>query len=166
MELLDKKFKAHKKQFVLQCLLATVSVLVILIVLEAITSAAILAALGASACVVFAIPESESSKPKVILGGYLIGVMVGTACHWPAQLEATGHPVMDKYLSLVCIAGAVGMTIFLMTITNTEHPPAVGVALGLAAGRWNWQTIAVVLIGVIALCIAKRLLRSWLRNLV
>jgi CBS-domain-containing membrane protein len=166
MQFLDRKFKDQKGQFLLQCLLATISVLVVLIILEAIASAAIVAALGATAFIVFAIPKARSAGAKVIIGGYVVGTVLGTIWHWPAQLRPTGNPVTDRYLALACGAVAVGLAILVMAITNTEHPPAVGVALGLAIGEWRYQTVVVIMLGVIGLCVAKWVLREWLKDLV
>jgi CBS-domain-containing membrane protein len=166
MQLLDSKFRQQKKQFLLQCFLAMVVVLMVLVILEAIASAAIVAALGATAFIVFAIPKAKSSAARVIIGGYVIGTVLGTIWHWPAQLRPTGHPVADRYLALACGAVAVGLAIFVMAITNHEHPPAVGVALGLAIGEWRYETVVVVMLGVVGLCLGKWLLREWLKNLV
>ena len=166
MELFDRKFKEQKKQFFLQCFLAMVSVLTVLVILEAIASAAIVAALGATAFIVFAIPKARSSAARVIIGGYVIGTVVGTIWHGPAQLKPSGNPVTDRYLALACGAVAVGLAIFVMAITNHEHPPAVGVALGLAIGEWCYETVVVIMVGVIGLCVAKWVLREWLKNLV
>ncbi len=166
MELFDRKFKEQKKQFFLQCFLAMVSVLTVLIILEAIASAAIVAALGATAFIVFAIPRARSSAARVIIGGYVIGTVLGTIWHWPAQLKPSGNPVTDRYLALACGAVAVGLAIFVMAITNHEHPPAVGVALGLAIGEWRYETVVVIMVGVIGLCVAKWVLREWMKDLV
>jgi len=166
MQLLDAKFKTQKKQFFLQCLLATVTVLVVLMLLETVASLAVIAALGASAFIVFAIPKAQSSRPRVILGGYLIGTVIGTLCHGPAQLQWAANPVLNRYAGILCAAVAVGLATFLMTVTNSEHPPAVGIALGLVLGEWHYRTIVVVMLGVVVLCIARWILRSWLKNLV
>ena len=60
---------------------------------------------------------------------------------------------------------AVGFSILLMVLTNTEHPPAAGTALGLGVAGWDPSAILFVLLGAIALSIIHRLLRSRLQNL-
>lgn len=69
---------------------------------------------------------------------------------------------------MLWIAGAlaIGLSIFIMTITNTEHPPAAGTALGLVAHEWSYQVIIFVLLCAICLAIARRLLKNHLKNLV
>ena len=50
-------------------------------------------------------------------------------------------------------------------LTNTEHPPAAGTALGLGVIGWDPSAVLFVLLGAIALSIIHRLLRSRLQNL-
>jgi len=166
MEWVDRKFAGRKRQYVLQCLLATLSVLIVLLLLERIASEAVIAALGATGFIVFAAPKAPSSRPRAVVGGYGIGTVIGVLCHWPAQLHLVGHPVLDRYVAIACAAVAVGLAVFLMTVTNTEHPPAVGIALGLVVGPWRVETVAVVLAGAAVLCLARWLLRRWLKDLV
>jgi CBS-domain-containing membrane protein len=165
MELLDRKLKGHVGQYGLQCLLATASVLAVLIILDAIANAAIIASLGASTFIVFALPRSAQSRARVVVGGYLIGATVGTACHGLGQIQVTDHLVAGKYIAIALAATSVGLSIFLMTITNTEHPPAAGAALGLVIQQWSCQAVLVVVVGAVVLCLAKRGLRSWLKDL-
>lgn len=165
MTILDAKFRKNKGHYVVQCLLASAAVLAMLVVLDAIANAAIIASLGASAFIVFALPEKRVSKWSVVLGGYLAGVAIGTACHWLGRIELGGHPLLVKYTPILLAALAVGLAIFVMTVTNTEHPPAAGVALGLALQAWSYRTVAVVVVGILLLCLAKRVLSSWLKDL-
>jgi membrane protein implicated in regulation of membrane protease activity len=61
---------------------------------------------------------------------------------------------------------AVGIAIFLMVITNTEHAPAAGIALGLVINEWDWQTIIFIISAVILFAVIKRLLKAKLIDLV
>jgi len=62
-------------------------------------------------------------------------------------------------------AMSVGLAIFVMVITNTEHPPAASLALGLVLNEFNYRTVIVVLIGIISLSLIKAVLRPVLKNL-
>ena len=62
-------------------------------------------------------------------------------------------------------AMSVGLAIFLMVITDTEHPPAAGLALGLILNEWSFLTIVVVLVGIISLSVIKFILKPVLKNL-
>ena len=52
-----------------------------------------------------------------------------------------------------------------MVITDTEHPPAAGVALGFVLHGWDYFTVIVVLMGIVSISILKFLLKPVLINL-
>ncbi len=54
---------------------------------------------------------------------------------------------------------------FVMVIMKTEHPPAAALALGLALNERNVLTFVVVIVGVIALSIFRRLVLPILMDL-
>jgi len=167
MRFFDENFSRNKARYILQCLLATTAVLVILLILDAIHNAVVIAALGASAFVAFALPHANVSRAKFLVGGYAVAVIVGGACSYLAGLPAPGRsPMVQRYYSIIFGALAVGGTIFVMTITETEHPPAAGLALGFVLGEWSFVTVLVVLIGICSLAVIKRLLKPILINLV
>ena len=60
---------------------------------------------------------------------------------------------------------AVGLSIFLMVTTKTEHPPAAGTALGLVVGGWALSTVLLVLFGAIILSVSHMAMQRRLRNL-
>ena len=165
--LFDEKFKTRKGRYLLQCALATISAMIALIVLDAIANAAIIGALGASAFVVFTMPQRHVSDARFLIGGYLVGIVAGTLCHWLSQLLLLSRiSGVDEPTSIVFFAAlAVGLAIFLMVVTNTEHPPAAGLAMGLVLNEWSPQLILVVLLGIAYLAGMKRLLRRVLIDL-
>jgi len=69
-------------------------------------------------------------------------------------------------IEVIIPALSVGLSIFIMVITNTEHPPAAGTALGITVQGWNYSTVLIILTTVITLSIIKYLLKSWLKDLV
>ena len=167
MALLDQKFKANKLRYTLQCLLATGAVVALLTILDVISNAAVIGALGSSAFIAFTIPHANVSKPRFLIGGYLRGVAAGTLCHWLSHLPAVSSlPIMIGSETVIVGALSVGLAMFLMVITNTEHPPAAGAALGLVATQWHWRTVVVILVGVVLLVLMGRLLRRYLMNLI
>ena len=165
MRLPDTKFAKNKARYIFQCLLATVSVLVVLIILDAIHNAAVIASLGASAFIVFAFPRTRSSRARIVIGGYVVGAVVGAGCHLLGRLDLAAHPVLQRYLLIASAALAVGLAVLLMTVTNTEHPPAAGIALGLVLGECSVRTVSVVLVGIVVLCMLRWVLRRWLIDL-
>jgi CBS-domain-containing membrane protein len=166
MKLLDDKFRAHKARYLMQCGLATCVVFAVLFVLDAVTNTTIIASLGASAFIAFALPHSRLSRPRFLIGGYLVGTIVGCACSYlPSLPLLTQLPLASAWLNQVSGAVSVGLTMLLMVITNTEHPPAAGLALGFVLNTWNYWTVVVVLIGIGLLVAVKRLLRPVLVDL-
>jgi len=163
MELFDVKFTRRKLRYVLQSLLAAAAVLLVLLVLDAISNAAIIAALGASSFILFTMPHAQVARVRFVVGGYVVGAAVGTLCYWLGQTPwaaALGEPPYVAFGAL-----AVGLAIFLMVLTNTEHPPAASLALGLVLGQWSLLTVGVVLVGIVGLSALKKLLQPMLINL-
>lgn len=166
MEIIDKSFIRAPKKYILQSLLATIAVAIILYFLGALTHAAIVAALGASTFIVFAIPNSVTAQPRRLIGGHTFGLLCGLLCYY-AFLNNPLIELTAGWGFLYFIAGAlsVGLAMFLMTITNTEHPPAAGTALGIVTQEWSVWTIVFVLAFAISLVIIKRLMGSQLKDL-
>ncbi len=166
MQIIDKKFAKNKVRYILQCLLATVVIFIILLILDAISNAAIIVALGASSFIAFTMPTTEASKPRYMLGGYLVGIAAGGLCYYLSLLPIiTNSSFLHEFSYVIFGAIAVGLTMFVMVITNTEHPPAASLALGLVLNDCTLKVIIVVLTGIISLIIIKWLLKPFLKNL-
>ena len=167
MRIIDKSFTRAPKSYIVQSLLAIVALAIILTFVEVMTHAAIVAALGASTFIVFAMPHSITAQPRRLIGGHIVGMLCGFLCYY-VFLTGPLEKLFGDTEFILWVAGAlsVGLSIFLMTITNTEHPPAAGTALGIVAHEWSAQTIIFVLVFAISLAIVRRLLRRYLRDLV
>ncbi len=61
---------------------------------------------------------------------------------------------------------AVGVAIFIMVMTNTEHAPAAGIALGLTLNEWNIKTLLFIAAAVIFIMLIRRLLKPFMINLI
>lgn len=167
MEIIDKSFKRAPRHYIIQSLLAVAVVAVILVSIEILTHAVIVAALGASTFIVFALPHSIPAQPRRLIGGHAVGLICGAICY--CALLLLGYPeelVVSEGILLSCAGGlAVGLAIFLMTITNTEHPPAAATALGIVTGGWSYQIVIFVLLSAVILAAIRRLLRGYLKDL-
>lgn len=125
------------------------------------------ASLGATCFIVFAAPRSESARPRVLLGGYLVGTFSGTLCSLLARSSlVTSVGVSQNKLLVIFGALAVGLAISIMVFTNTGHPPAAGLALGFVLSPWNYATIILVLSAAGLLSLVRWLLRKVLVDLV
>jgi len=164
---LDQRFLQQPGRYLAQCGLATLCMLILLAVLEAVTHATIIASLGASAFVAFTMPHHELSSARHLVGGYLVGIAVGSTC-WLCLLAVPADlgPVWRHVFYAAMSALAVGLAMFLMVISGTEHPPAASLALGLVLGDTSLYLVLVVLAGIIGLSALKWVLRRWLIDLV
>jgi CBS-domain-containing membrane protein len=161
LRILDEGFKRHRARYVLQCLLATLVVFVVLLLLDTMSNTTTIAALGASSFIVFTMPHSQISRPRFLIGGYLVGMTAGCLCRGLCLVSALTRPSNALFGAI-----AVGLAIFLMVVTDTEHPPAAGLALGFVLNEeCGLRVLAVVLIGVISLSVMRAALRPVLRNL-
>ena len=167
MRLFDRKFRKNIHRYIFQCILATLTILAVLFFLDVLSETAIIAALGASAFVVFAIPNSYSSDPRRLIGGYFVGIIVGVICYFISTNFPNSNFFTNTEMSLIIFGAiAVGIAIFVMAVTNTEHPPAAGIALGLVINRWDWMTIIFVIIAIIWLTSIRKILRPYLIDLI
>ncbi|UCG35308.1 MAG: HPP family protein [Candidatus Omnitrophota bacterium] len=165
-EFIDKKFKENKKIYLLQSTLATITIFLILLFLDVLTHTAIIATLGATAFVVFAMPHSYISKMRVLKGGYIIGIIVGCLCSYAANSHIIAINGNEKIAYIIFGGLAVGIAIFLMVVTNTEHPPAAGMALGLVLNKWDYKTIIFIFLALTVMVLVKRALKSKLIDLI
>lgn len=166
MRLFDRKFRENKLRYLLQSLLATVAVSVVLLVLDTLAATAIIASLGATSFIAFTMPHAESCRPRYLLGGYAVGLSVGTLFKllWMSPLFCN-NPFLLVRGDVVFGALAIGCTIFLMVLMNFEHPPACGMALGVILNEFNLRVLLIVILGVVVLTALKTLMKPILRNL-
>jgi len=166
IRIFDESFRKAPKSYIIQSLLAIAAVAIILDFVEVFTQTAIVASLGASTFIVFAMPNYVTAQPRRLVGGNIVGLLCGLLCYYAfltGPLEELSQN--GAFIFWVASALSVGLAIFLMTITNTEHPPAAGVALGFVVNEWTYQTIVFVIVYAVSLSIIKRLLRRYLRDL-
>jgi len=140
--------------------------LVVLVILDAVPNATIAASLGASSFIAFAMPHRPLSQPRRFVGGNAVGLLLGMSVyHLTALSFWQGLPWGDILAEAVCGALATGLAILMMVVTDTEHPPAAGLALGFVLDGYTLETVAVVIIGVAALAGIRWVLRKRLIDL-
>ncbi|MFO8034449.1 MAG: HPP family protein [Candidatus Bipolaricaulota bacterium] len=163
MSIFDPRFRKAPGRYLAQCALAFLVIAGLIAFFSAVAEAVIVAALGSSAFIVFAMPHRISAMPRRLVGGHLVCLAVGLACSIPLRegwLAGGG-------LGFCVVAGAsVSLAILAMVITNTEHPPAAGNALAFAVLDVGVLHIVVTVGAVLLLAVVRRALRGWLRDLV
>ncbi|HHE41412.1 MAG TPA: HPP family protein [Dehalococcoidia bacterium] len=151
-----QRFRSYWKAYVFQSTLGGLTSFLVLLFLS-IEEAVLIAALGASAFIVFARPFDLTARPQNVTGGHLIGFTVGCLC---ALIPHDG-----TIFALACHALAVGLSIFVMVVVNMQHPPAAATALGMAVRGFSEPALAAIITITLILALAHVILRPHLRNL-
>ncbi len=149
-----RELRMYWWRYLLQSLAAGAVIFMVLLVMR---NEFILASIGATAFILFAMPHSISAQPRNVIGGHLVGVLVGSA------LAAVPHTTPLAILSVY--AGAVALSTLVMVVTDTEHPPAAGTAMGALSAGLSLPRGVMFMAGVIALALIQRVLRRHLRDL-
>ncbi len=152
-----KDFKRFWENYTLQSFLAAFAVLIIFLLLN-VDQAVIVASIGATAFIVFAMPRSITAKPRNIIGGHLIGVFCGS-------LFAL-IPHSSMWSSVLIYSIAVGFSMFLMVVLDAEHPPASGTALGVAIKGFSLNVVTAVMVSAGILSLIHYFFKPYLRDLV
>ncbi len=167
MQIFDEKACKNIRPYILQSVLATFTILFILVFLDVLTHTAIIATLGASAFLVFTRPRAYASRSRTLIGGYLIGMAVGVLYYYMALLPAHFSMALSEATVLVVFSAmAVGTAIFLMVVTDTEHAPAAGMALGLVLNQWDHKTLLFILMAVFVMAVLRKVLQPYMVDLV
>ena len=165
--LIDKKFRKNTLKYIFQCVLATLTIFAVLVFLDVLKETAIITALGASAFIVFTMPTQYSSDPRRLIGGYIVGLIVGFVFYLISQSQIKNLFSFSETATLVIFGAiAIGVAIFIMAVTNTEHAPAAGVTLGLVINRWDYLTIIFIVVAILWLASIRWILRGYLMDLI
>lgn len=154
---MKKELRLYWRNYVLQSLLAT-SVMIIVFMFLSLQNVVVVASIGSTAFVIFALPKSITAEPRNVIGGNLVGLVSGSVCALIPQ------PIY--VVSLIAYALAVGLSIFIMVVTDTEHPPASGLALGVAITGFTWNVGIAVITAVIVLSLIHHLCKPMIKDLV
>ena len=162
----DPRMKGHRIVYVSQALLATSVILAALVVKDVLANAAVFAAIASTAFVLFVTPRSIVATPRHVVGGHVICAAVGAVT--AVILSGAGVEAVAGDSSVAFSAGAaiaVGVGILLMGLTDTEHPPATGTALGMAIVDFDGGLLLVLLVSVAILVLAQQAVLARLRDL-
>ena len=103
----------------------------ILIVEDTITNRAVVAVVASSVAIVFFVPHSVALKPLRLIRGHLSAI-ASTLCT-VGMMMLLPHAFAANQIMIHALQGmSLAPVILFMTVTNTEHAPAAGTALGLA----------------------------------
>lgn len=165
MHLFDPKFFINWKRYVFQCAFVALTMGGVLMLLDSVYQTVLIAALGASSVLAFSAPSMRASRPRCMVGGYVVGIVVG--CGFSLLVHSADMALfLDENATRILLGAlAVGLTMFVMVTTDTEHPPGAALALGFVLNEWDFMTIAVVFTGIMAISAVKEVARSKLIDL-
>ncbi|MCH8296458.1 MAG: HPP family protein [Chloroflexi bacterium] len=65
----------------------------------------------------------------------------------------------------LAMALSVGLLLLVMAVTDTEHPPAAGIVIGMSSREWTPEVFGAILGALVLLAVIKLALRKHLRDL-
>ncbi|MCK4526846.1 HPP family protein [candidate division WOR-3 bacterium] len=157
MILIDRKFRKAWKAYLLQSFYGACVVCIILVVLN-VQHLVVIASLGASCFIVFAMPNNVTAKPRNVIGGHLVGLICGSL------FSLIPHPTF--LISVLVYSLAIGASIFIMVVTDTEHPPASGTALEVVISGFSLGLALTILVFSVTLSLAHHFLKRYIKDLV
>jgi len=162
----DEDFRTHRLQYFKQTLMATLSMLIVLLLLDLVEQTVLIASLGASTFIVFSMPHRLRSAPRYLIGGYLVGALAGCSVSLLAARLIDFSFADPRVVEVCCAALALGVAFLIMVVTNTEHPPAAALALGFVLNEWDLFALLVVLSGIVLITAIKEAIKPRLLDLI
>ena len=87
----------------------------------------LIAPFGASALLLYSVPESPLAQPRNLFGGHIIAGVVGVGCY-----QLMGETWYSVTLSVT-------VAIVLMSLTRTSHPPGGATAIVTVLGHYDYR---------------------------
>lgn len=147
-----RKFRELWLYYLIQSALASLVILAITLVVG-VGASVVIASMGATSFICFALPKSASAQSRNVIGGHFVGLFSGAVfwfVGWPYWLE----------FSVVA-----GLAIFLMVALDVEHAPAVGTALAVSMQEVDMRIAVTIIIGALVISQTRYLLRRYLKDL-
>lgn len=165
--------QARWHNYIWQLLIAGLFIYCVLLLFKGTNQKDVLWALGVSSLassvfIVFTSPTAKSSTEKTLLASYFINMALGSITHYflryllgeHGMFTPTGFEIFSVFAAL-----AVSLSIFIMTLLDVKHPPAVGICIILVIDMRRYYIIAVIAISALVLALLHLSLKRWLRNL-
>jgi len=153
---IDPKYFLYSKQYILQSIYAALAIFFLTLFLN--ENPVLIASIGGTAFIVFAMPKSITAQPIRIVGGHMVGFIVGS-CFYV-------FPFMDILIfTALWHALSVGITLFIMVVFDLEHAPAAGTALGMTMVGFSNSSVLAIIISIITLAAISYFAKDYLRDL-
>ena len=162
----DPGFVRAPLRFMTQAGLATLVMLAVLTFVDSLSTAAIAAGLASSVVGIFIAPSNPTARIRSVVGGHGVALLLGSLFSVLLFLAPIEMFLSENETLLhLSLAVAVGSAMLLMAITNSEHPPAAGTALGMASREFDVLIFFSIIGAVTLLAVMKLALRPQLRDL-
>ena len=164
--LLDPKFRRHYRAYLFQALLATLAMAGILLFVDSLSTAALAAGLGSSVVGIFINPSGVTARLRAVVGGHTMALLIGSVFSFVLFTGSTEPFIAahSQYLDLA-MALSVGLLMLVMAVTDTEHPPAAGIAIGMTGREWTPEVFGAILGALALLAVIKLVLRRHIHDL-
>ena len=164
---LDRNSRSRAPNYLFQCGMATIALIVILLLENAVLRAAIVVAVASTTFRIFVVPDSVTSSLRRVIGGHAVAVVRGSIFSLIFLIPALESASQEsRYITDIMAALSVGLGILAMVATNTEDPPAAGTALGLVVHDWSWSAVVFILSSALILSVLRVVLRPRMINLI
>ncbi len=122
MRWIDEGFQKSPGHYILQTFMAFLVVALLVTVLGVLTHGVIIAALGASTFIVFAMPTRDTARPRSLIGGHAVCMSLGLLCSLPLRMGWVTSGV------------SVGL---LGALACSEHWPSVSLCSPWLCSTWS-----------------------------
>ena len=150
---IGQKFKKLWKYYIWQSFLAALALFIIVLVLNE-DKMVVISSMGATAFIVFAMPNAVSAHSRNVIGGHLVCLILGMIFFF------VEIPYFFKFPLVV------GIAIFIMAALDVEHPPAVGTALAVLINEVSTDVLFIIIAAAVILSLCHYYLRHHLKDLV
>ena len=147
-----QKFKSLWKYYIFQSFLAGVVIFILVLALK--DRVVMISAMGATAFIAFAMPQSPSAERLHIVGGHLVGLACGAIFTYTALPYYVEFPL------------AVSFAVFLMVALDVEHPPAAGTTLAVVINEVTLPSAVAIMLSAVILAQCRHYMKNILKDLV
>lgn len=163
---IDEKYKNHRRQYIIQSLMVVGVIAFVMTVMDIFSQGITVASIGASATIAFARPHTETARSKYLIGSYSFAVLIAWGCTLLMNFSLGIFPSLKEDTSLIIFGSlVVGLTVFITVITETEHPPASALALGLLMNGITLSNAAEAIVAISIVAAMRRIFQKHMMDL-
>lgn len=123
-----------------------------------------LGSIASSTFILLVRPTGAASRPKNLILCYIFAIFIGIVFQEVIYFFKPPNPHHLPLHFQALAVMAVVTTIVIFRIVQLDHPPAVGMTLGLVLESWHYMTILVVFSSVLGLLLIPRFFKESTKN--